>query len=358
MKQNWIILLCVCFVCGCCNRTATTTKKEVSYVQKIWDNGNHSAFTSLLKCNGKYYCSFREGESHIFDKDGKAEGKARIIVSDDGERWESLLLMGKKTFDLRDPKLSVTPQGKIMVLMGGSVYENKTLKRRVPHVSFSSDGKNFTPPTPIQLDKDVETGADWLWRVTWDSEGVGYGVVYSQPNDSEGDHVISLVKTVDGANYQLVAKLDVTGNPNEATVRMFPDKRMGIMVRRESDDQKGYWGVSSPPYTEWTWTKMEMRLGGQDFIVLENGKIIAGTRSHYIPSFPKTVLLAGNDQGKFQEIYVLPSGGDTSYPGLLIEGDELWVSYYSTHETGKAAVYLAKLPLAMLGLLPSLPESL
>ena len=45
---------------------------------------------------------------------------------------------------------------------------------------------------------------------------------------------------------------------------------------------------------------------------------------------------------------MLPSGGDTSYPGIIKVGDELWVSYYSTHETGNASVYLAKIPLALL----------
>jgi hypothetical protein len=40
----------------------------------------------------------------------------------------------------------------------------------------------------------------------------------------------------------------------------------------------------------------------------------------------------------------LPSGGDTSYPGLVWHDDFLWVSYYSSHE-GKAKIYLAKLRL-------------
>jgi hypothetical protein len=37
----------------------------------------------------------------------------------------------------------------------------------------------------------------------------------------------------------------------------------------------------------------------------------------------------------------LPSGGDTSYPGLLWHNDMLYVSYYSGHE-GKTSIYLAK----------------
>lgn len=339
MKHLSFIIVVMLVVCGC-NMTAAD---KDPYVKKIWDNGNHCAFTSLIKFKGKYYCSFREADSHVFDKAGNAEGYVRIIASADGNDWESVALMKKAAIDLRDPKLSITPDGKLMVIMGGSIYKNKVLEGRIPHVSFSSDGKQFTDPAPVNLDRQVKTGNDWLWRVTWDGN-TGYGVNYSLINNNEA--VIALVKTTDGISYQLVSKLDVPDFPNESTVRMLPDKRMLIMVRRERGDRNGYWGISSPPYTDWNWTIMEMRLGGPDFI-LYGDKIIAGTRSHYIPSFPKTVLLKGDVNGKFQEAFVLPSGGDTSYPGFIIEGDTLWVSYYATHETEKAAIYLAKLPLSI-----------
>jgi hypothetical protein len=38
---------------------------------------------------------------------------------------------------------------------------------------------------------------------------------------------------------------------------------------------------------------------------------------------------------------VLPSGGDTSYPGFAFDDGLLWTMYYSSHE-GKTAIYLAK----------------
>jgi hypothetical protein len=40
----------------------------------------------------------------------------------------------------------------------------------------------------------------------------------------------------------------------------------------------------------------------------------------------------------------LPSSGDTSYPGLVLEGDRLLVSYYSSHEE-RTAIYLAEIDL-------------
>jgi hypothetical protein len=310
-------------------------------VNKIWDNGSHSAFTSLIKFKGDYYCSFREGESHVFDKEGKAEGKVRIIKSSDGVNWESVALLDKSGYDLRDPKLSITPTGKLMVIIGGSIYEERKLTGRVPQVSFSEDGRVFTDPTPVRINDSAGNGTDWIWRVTWEGE-VGYTAMYSLIDNDEAK--LCLLSTKDGVHFDLVTQFDIPGFPNEATVRFDAKGDMLMMVRRERGNQKGYWGKSSAPFTEWTWGEMDMRLGGPDFIPLEDGVVVMGTRSHYT-SFPKTVLLTGNGSEKFQEVYVLPSGGDTSYPGFIVEGDQLWVSYYSTHETPLASVYLAKIPL-------------
>lgn len=317
-------------------------QKHCVSINKIWDNGKHCAFTSIIKFKGKYYCSFREGETHIFGSDGKAEGKSRILVSDDGEKWESIALLGKKDYDLRDPKLSIMPDGRLMVIMGGSVYVNKKLVNRYPQVSFSDDGKSFTDPVPIHFN-DGASGQDWLWRVTWDA-GVGYGAnYYTTP---EGEDKLSLLKTTDGLKYDLVTTFDMSGFPNEATIRILPDKRMLMMVRRDAGNKKGLWGVSEPPYKDWNWKEMEFQLGGPDFIQAGEDFFIVGSRSYYINSSHKSVLLTGNSSGKFEEIYLLPSGRDTSYPGFIIEGDELWVSYYSSHETPNASIYLAKFPLS------------
>lgn len=334
MKKNLLLTICL-FVMGI---NISLAQQNCVEIQKIWDNGTHSAFTSIIEFNGKYYCAFREGYSHIFDDKGEAEGKIRIIASDDGENWISVALIQKPKYDLRDAKLSVMPDGRMMVLMGGSVYVDKKLVNQFPQVSFTQDGVNYSEPVPLTIDKKVETGRNWIWRVIWDGN-TGYGVDYN-------NNGLFLMKTGDGIAYELVAKLEIPDFPNEATVRMLPDKTMLMMVRRDSGDCKGYWGTSSPPYTDWNWKIMDFRLGGPDFILLNDDLLVAGTRSHFIPSAPKTIILTGNKKGVFQEKYILPSGGDTSYPGFLIVGNQLWVSYYSSHETPKASIYLAKFPLS------------
>ena len=307
-------------------------------VKRIWDTG-YSAFPSIEKFKGKYYVTFREGEGHVFDKNGIAAGKIRVLCSSNGRKWESVALLAKEGFDLRDPKLSVTPDGRLMLVIGGSVYEKKELKLRIPHVAFSTDGKNFSAPEPAEFSEDIPYGMEWLWRLTWNGN-TGYAVIYGEK--------FALVKTTDGRHFDTVTELDADGMPNETTLRFTADGRMAMMIRREKDGHGnfGWWGVSEPPYTEWKFKPMGLRLGGPDFLLREDGGVIAGTRSHFIDKKPKTVLLKGNLEGEFEEFCVLPSGGDCSYPGFLTVGNELWVVYYSSHELGRAAIYLTRIPLS------------
>lgn len=324
----------------------TLNAQQISYsVEKIWGNGQHCAFTSIAEFKGKYYVTFREAQSHVFDSDGEARGKIRILVSEDGKTWETLPLIAKEGYDLRDPKLAVMPDGRLMITIGGSIYRKQKLVDCQPHVCFSEDGKTFTQPHPIVIESQRKGESEWLWRVTWQGD-TGYGISYGGPEGQEAD--IKLLKTTDGINYSLVKTFpEIEGFPNEATVRFLTDGRMAILLRRDGGDCQAMWGLSSAPFTEWTWKKSGFYLGGPDFIVLDDNRIVAGGRTRLVPHAAKTTLFVGDNNGRFIDAVILPSGGDTSYPGFITVGNELWVSYYSMHDSPNASVFLAKFPLDM-----------
>ncbi len=85
---------------------------------KIWDKGKHNAFTDLIRWRGKWYCTFREADGHV-----GGDGKLRVLESADGKTWESVALVAEEGIDLRDPKLSITPDDRLMIVAGGSVYK-------------------------------------------------------------------------------------------------------------------------------------------------------------------------------------------------------------------------------------------
>ena len=338
-----ILPLLIAAACKPADRQEQKNVVPGASVKLIWDK-DYSAFPSLEKFGNAYFVSFREGETHIFDSQGEASGKARILRSEDGETWTSVALLAKEGFDLRDPHLSVTPDGRLMVLMGGSIYRDKRLTGKIPHVSFSKDGKTFSDPEPVVYEPDPSATTEWFWRLTWNGD-TGYTVSY-------GSGKLLLLKTKDGIHYSLVTQLGIDGSPNETTLRFLPDGRMLLLARREASDKFGCWGVSRPPYTDWDFKLIGFRIGGPDFLLLDNETVVAGGRA-YLEKDNRMRLWKGDLDGRFEARYTLPSGGDNSYPGLLKVGDELWVVYYSSHElktedgAKRAGIYFAKLPLSV-----------
>ena len=301
-------------------------------VRTIWNNGDHSAFTSLVRFKGRWYCSFREYDSHIFNAEGAAEGRVRIISSKNGRKWESVACFGLPLCDLRDPKLSVMPDGRLMVIIGGSYYRDKKLVDRVPQVSFSRDGRNFTPPMACGLYTDYAKEPNWIWRVTWNGD-TGYAVCYTQ-NGNANDAFLSLVTTKDGIRYDLVRKFEFPGFPNETTVRFLEDGRMLMAVRRDGSNSNMLWGVSEPPYTDWKFEEEDFRIGGPDFISLPDGRILLAGRS-YNEDGTRMSIWIGDVEGDLRKVIDLPSSGDCSYPGLVVKGRRLYVSYYTKPENEK-----------------------
>src|SRR4051794_13935662 len=91
---------------------------EVISVVKLWDKGRHNAFTDLIRYKDRWFCTFREGAGHV-----SPDGALRILTSADGKEWESAALVRSATNDLRDPKLSVTPHGQLMLLGAGALHD-------------------------------------------------------------------------------------------------------------------------------------------------------------------------------------------------------------------------------------------
>lgn len=305
-------------------------------VLKIWDKGQHNAFTDLVRYRSFFYCTFREGKSHV-PKDTTENGTIRILRSKDGKKWDPVALLTNTKYDLRDPKISVTPENKLMVIMGGSHYAGGKLLAMMPHVSFSVNGTDFSEPVPASIETSIRTNYDWIWRITWNGN-TGYGVVY-QSRGPDNRNKVRLVTTTDGVSYNQLADFNIESLPNEATVRFDNENNMYILLRRESN-ANGMLGFSRPPYTAWKWTELGYRLGGPELMVLKNGNLCIASRI-YKPESAGTVIYITGKEGNILKKIELPSSGDTSYPGLVLFKNTVWMSYYSSHE-GKTSIYLAK----------------
>jgi hypothetical protein len=301
--------------------------QEIVDVRKIWDAAPHSAFTDLIRFNDRWLCTFREGKGHV-----SADGKIRVIASPDGESWEAVALLESKEGDLRDPKISLTPDGLLMIDCALALNNPQEVRHRSLGY-ISADGTKWDGPMPRGDDNY------WLWRSTW-HKGQAYIVGYQtrQPRESRWAR---LYRSDDGRKFKsLVDELYAEGEAGESTIRFRADGTALCLLRHETTARLG---TSKPPYTEWKWQNLNERVGGPNLIELPDGRLIAAGRFHR-PQAHTALAWLDAEKGTLTEFVKFPSGGDNSYPGLALHEGMLWVSYYSSHE-GKAKIYLAKVKL-------------
>ncbi len=300
-------------------------RARIRRVRRIWDAAPHNAFTDLIRHRGRWLCAFREGAGHV-----SREASIRVLRSEDGEIWQPVGSVSVPAVDLRDPKLSAAPDGRLVLLGGWRTWPSEGEGTLRSWVSFSEDGADWTEPRLVLGE------GEWLWRILW-HEGRALGVAYAK---SGGESWVSrLYSSRDAIEYEPLAVFEAAPGLTEATLRAGDGGRLHCLHRRDAGTRTALLGTSAAPYREWTWRDSGFYLGGPNFLRHEGRWIAAG---RWMVGAPKTVLaLADWDLGTLEPLCELPSGGDTSYPGLESHDGELWVSYYSSHE-GKSAIYLAR----------------
>ncbi len=308
-------------------------------VKKIWDQGEHNAFTDLIRFNNRWFCIFREGKAHA---DG--EGKLRVLTSRDGEAWESAALIEMPGRDLRDAKFSIAPGNKLMLVCGAADPSRNPQADFYSFVSFSKDGKQWSKLEQVE----GFNSRSWLWRVIW-HKGTAYGAAYSWETGTRRNYAI-IARSRDGIHYERISK-DLEGL-NEAALSFDNKDNLTVVLRSVDSEQKATIAESRSPFTDWKTTQLivngwQNKFGGPAVLRLPNGKLpdgklIAGGRLYGDKITRTGVGLIDLASGQMTDIVELPSKGDNSYPGLVWHNGKLWMSYYSSHE-GKTSIYLAKI---------------
>ncbi len=306
---------------------AQSNKPVLVESRRIWNNAPHNAFTDLLRFQDRWYCVFREGKAHV-----SPDGALRVITSTDGEKWEPLALIKSPTYDLRDAKITVTPKGHLMLNGAGMIADAKV--RYYSMCWFSADGGQT-------WDRGHHIGDPgfWLWRTQW-HKGTAYVMGYNTQRDRT-KRTLRFYKSDDGRNFEtLVKRVPAPNGCGEDTILFRNDGSALCLLRHETGNKLAQLGTAKPPFTDWTWRDLNLRIGGPNMIQLSDGRILAatrlydgGTRTSLSWLDPKNAMLT--------EVLELPSGGDTSYAGLVWHEGLLWISYYSSHEH-KTSIYLAK----------------
>jgi len=306
-------------------------------VRETWDavaDGAHNSNTDLTFFDGWFYLCHQASPYHM----GSRRSRLLLWRSRDARTWEKVTeFKNESGREYRDPKFAVI-RGRLFLYMLPNLTVRATPVGTV--YTSSADGATWDAIAPIEP-------AGWLfWRpktldgVTW------YVTAYWH------DHGKSiLLRSADGVTWTQVSQVYAGEGNDETDFEFLPDGRMLATARLEGKADTE-WGdasastliaVAPPPYEQWTYAKSRVtRLDGPCLFPY-NGRIYAiaryqATRAwRYVElggiySRKRTSLFLVEEHG-LRYLTDLPSAGDTSYAGTVMQGDELIASYYtSPHE--------------------------
>jgi hypothetical protein len=301
--------------------------EPVSKSAAIWDVSRikdrdecRIEFPDLIRFRGEWYCSFREGFVHGNDD----SGRARLIRSADGKKWESVKLFEWDGGDIRDPRLSITPEGLLMMnsciyYVGKNMGQPESAAepniRRQSVTWLSGDGENWSGvhacPTSVNT---------WLWDATWHA-GLGYAVAYNGTQKSG-----ALFRTRDGRSWRMLKDDFFPESGGTEAAIAFPKEDLGVCLLRQPS--KG--GVVNaklgigrgPAWQDWKWKALQIEwngvatFAGPKLLVLSDGRLVATGRN-------MGLWFVNPETAEFTH-FVPPIGN--SYPGLVEHEGKLWVT--------------------------------
>jgi len=311
---------------------ADKAKAKLLKADRIWNQGKHNAFTDLVRFKDRWYCVFREGTDHA-----SPDGVLRIIRSADAKRWDVAATLSLKGLDLRDPKIMVTPDGRLMLLAGAWKMKEDSIQSLV---WFSDDGAKWSDETKVG-EPNV-----WLWRVLWHKR-TAYGVGYNY----SGKPLTRLYTSKDGVKYEpLVETLFDRGKPSESALLFLEDDTLLCLLRRDPVDVKdsnpsAQFGIAKAPYKDWRWKDLGMQAASPQMLRLPDGRIAVGARlykggMHFSLCWLDVKAGTLTEDVKFSTL----GANEMGYPGMVWHDGRLWLSYYSSHEKPdyKASIYFAQ----------------
>lgn len=304
---------------------------KIKSVERISRRARHSAFTDMTELNGALLICYRMATTHV-SHDGIIE--ICRYSPQTGKRTYSRIALPER--DLRDPKLSVDENGRVWLLAYCRTFDGDRVAATQMVSWFSDTGESWS--SPHRFGRNFW----WLWRIRWHRQQA-FGFAYNrQANriDFYRGHPAKQMECI--KSHALSLERHHLGYPNESDVHFDPSGNCMALVRRDADSYSAQYGESRPPFTRWYWHDLQQYIGGPVWLWLDKGHALIAGRDVEKNKPVTRVWLFTRENKKMTALVNLPSAGDNSYPGLHIQDDTLFVSYYSDHVDNETRVYLAR----------------
>jgi hypothetical protein len=298
---------------------------------KAYGDGRHNAFTDLIRWKDMHYLCFRHGEAH-----GSMDGEIRVMRSADLKTWEPCGTLNTYGDD-RDPHFAATDD-RLYVYFGVWDLEHDdghgTPGRQDvrSHFASSEDGRNWSEVQSVYFEKW------WLWRVRHHDNAfwsIGYSAFRPRPSVRES----RLLRSEDGLNWEDVSTVTNERMSGEADMQFEDDGSMWIVTRTGEAPGHAWLHRSAPDKQTWTGHDLGELIHSPAIVKWKDRFFVSGRARQTGGGYVTRLWELFPREHRVQELLTLPSGGDTSYPGMLVDPASLdanepalFISWYSQHE--------------------------
>lgn len=321
---------------------------EVTAIRRAFHNGEHNAFTDLIRFQDRLYLTFRScPDGHMVFP----SSSILILASDDGDEWEQVHRFSVSKRDTRDPHF-VIHNDRLFVYTGtwycgDGPPRERDLNEHLGYAAWTDDGSDWHSPVMLE-----GTYGHYIWRAASHD-----GKVYlcgrrkrefvKIPTPEDDPTVESAMLESDDGLVFRYRGLFQNEYGDETAIHFEGDGSL-LAVSRTGSGRNAQLVRSSPPYEKFERTDLGRYIGGP-LLKKWNGRYLVGGRRTIGP--PRTVLYWLEDDA-LTEFAELPSAGDNSYPGFVpLDDRRALISWYSSHEQDEhgrpiTAIYLAELELS------------
>ena len=305
-----------------------------SVVLETWkavSDGHHNSNTDLTFWNGNFYLCHQASPYHL----GSRRSRMRLLRSADARNWDLVQEFRPDDWEYRDPTFGHIGERLFIYFLPN---RDRNPEPYTTAFTWTIDGDNWKPVVEVAPGQ-----RGWLfWRPKTLDEKTWYVTAYWHEHGRS-----QLLKSPDGIDWENVSYIWEGERNDETDFEFMADGRIISTARLEGNgtmwgDAKGSTliSVAEPPYTSWTHAKSRVtRLDGPCLFPY-NGRVYAVGR-YQASFFPRYAEQGGLFARKRTSLFLvepdrltrltdLPSAGDTSYAGIVIQGDEMYVSYYTS----------------------------
>jgi len=315
-------ILCVCSV-TCPVITAEEHQRvKPRDIRRVVDNGKHNAFTAMVRWKGDYWLSFRSATDH-----GTKDGDLIVLRSSDAEQWSEALHLNVLPDD-RDPQFLATSQRLFLYDPG---RDGGMLKSFVIH---TDDGNTWSQPRQVYQDHFI------FWKPVA-RQGKFYATAHISSSDGEKREA-HLITSMDGLQWEKVSLIRGGTWESETTIHFNTNNNMIVFLRQIRGSPSSAILESSPPYSQWkNRPSTGLYLAGHSVYTFDGVTYLLSRSSIGNQTGTRIYLF---ENGTLVPYCDIPSGGDCSYPAAVRIGNEMIVSYYSSHEDS-TNIYTCRVPL-------------